>query len=82
MIDFIEESTEYLNKAKELIRTSDIVVFSHPYLYRLSKYVSEDKLVIYEAHNAEYLLKTDYIKNNVWKVKLSISRRKPAEMQT
>jgi glycosyltransferase involved in cell wall biosynthesis len=76
MIDFIEESTEYLNKAKELIRTSDIVVFSHPYLYRLSKYVSEDKLVIYEAHNAEYLLKTDYIKNNVWKDKVKYIEEK------
>lgn len=70
MIDFIEESTEYLDKAKELIRASDIVVFSHPYLYSLSKYVNEDKLVIYEAHNAEYLLKKDYIKNNVWKDKV------------
>lgn len=66
MIDFIEKSAEYVDKAKELIRASDIVVFSHPYLYSLSKYVTEDKFVIYEAHNAEYLLKKNYINNDVW----------------
>jgi len=62
MIDFVERSTDYVQKVRELIDGSNVVIFSHPYLYRLRKFVGDDKVVIYEAHNVEYLLKRDYIK--------------------
>lgn len=61
MVDFIEKSSEYVQKAKELMRESDIIIFSHPYLYELHKLASDEKKIIYEAHNVEYTLKKDYI---------------------
>lgn len=63
MIDLIEKSKDYVQKARELINDSDIIIFSHPYLYELRKFVGDDKLVIYESHNTECILKKDYIKN-------------------
>jgi glycosyltransferase involved in cell wall biosynthesis len=63
MIDLIEESKDYVKTAKEIISESDIVIFSHPYLFGLSKYVENSKLIVHESHNIEYLLKKDYIQN-------------------
>lgn len=65
MIDLIEMSKDYVQKAKNLIDESDIIIFSHPYLFGLSKYVEKNKLIVYESHNIEYLLKKDYIQNHV-----------------
>jgi glycosyltransferase involved in cell wall biosynthesis len=64
MIDFIDLSKEYVENVKELAVDSDIVVFSHPYLWPLNKYIGSNKTVIYEAHNLEYLLKKDYLKDS------------------
>lgn len=65
MIDLIEKSKDYVQMAKNLIDESDIIIFSHPYLFGLSKYVEKNKRIVYESHNIEYLLKKDYIKNQV-----------------
>jgi len=65
MINLIDKSPEYVSKAKKLIENSDIIVFSHPYLYRLSKFVNDHSLMIYEAHNVEYLLKKNYINDRL-----------------
>ena len=64
MIDLVEKSEEYVKKVKVLAKGSDIVIFSHPYLYGLRKYLGREKLVVYEAHNVEYLLKKDYVKGS------------------
>lgn len=64
MIDFVDYSKEYIEKIKELAADSDIIIFSHPYLWPLNTFISSDKYVIYEAHNLEYLLKKDYVKDS------------------
>jgi len=63
MIDHVELSQEYVTKVKEYLKDSDIVIFSHPYLYSLKSYLQKDQISIYEAHNMEYLLKKDYVKD-------------------
>jgi glycosyltransferase involved in cell wall biosynthesis len=42
---------------REQISESDIVIFSHPYLYPAVKPFITNQKTIYEAHNVEYLLK-------------------------
>jgi len=64
MIDFVDHSKEYVEKVKELAVDSNIIVFSHPYLWPLNKFIGSNKTIIYEAHNLEYLLKKDYIKDS------------------
>ncbi|AAM04600.1 glycosyltransferase [Methanosarcina acetivorans C2A] len=70
MIDFVDYSKEYVGKIKELAVDSDIVVFSHPYLWPLNKFINKNKKVIYEAHNLEYLLKKDYVKDSGYITKI------------
>lgn len=64
MIEFVDCSKEYVEKVKELAADSEIIIFSHPYLWPLNKFTNGNKTIIYEAHNLEYLLKKDYIKNS------------------
>lgn len=66
MIDFVDCSKEYMEKVKELAHDSDIIIFSHPYLWPLNKFIDNNKIVIYEAHNLEYLLKKDYVKDSTY----------------
>jgi glycosyltransferase involved in cell wall biosynthesis len=56
--------------ANKLMEKTDIIVASHPFLYHLiSKYVG-DKLVIYDSHNVEYILKKSLFPNNKTSIKL------------
>lgn len=71
MIDCIDLSKEYVEVARQLMKQSDIVIFSHPYLFTLSKYLEEDKIVIHESHNVECLLKSPYIQNQKFLEKIS-----------
>lgn len=64
MIDFVEKSKDYVNAVKQFVNGSDIVIFSHPYLFGLSKLIEKDKLIVYESHNVEFLLKKDYVKDH------------------
>lgn len=64
MIDFVEKSKDYVNAVKQLVNSSDIIIFSHPYLFGLSKLIEKDKLIVYESHNVEFLLKKDYVKDD------------------
>jgi len=63
MGELVEKSPEYIHKVKNLAIDSDIVIFSHPFLYSLKKFIDSRKKIIYEAHNVEYLLKHDYIRD-------------------
>ncbi len=70
MIDLVEFSKEYVENVQKLAVDSDIIIFSHPYLWPLNKFIGSDKTVIYEAHNLEYLLKKDYIKDSTCLTKI------------
>jgi glycosyltransferase involved in cell wall biosynthesis len=63
MIDHIETSKKYVDHVRDLIGQADFVIFSHPYLYPLRKYVDGSRTVVYEAHNVEYLLKKDSLRD-------------------
>ncbi|MGD9778260.1 glycosyltransferase family 4 protein [Methanomethylovorans sp.] len=61
MIDLVERSENYIEKVKKLADDADIVIFSHPYLFVLKNWVDlNEKIIVYESHNVEYLLKKDY----------------------
>ena len=51
------ETQAYREALKASMEKSDLVVFSHPYLYPLGKEYLQGKPFIYEAHNIEYLMK-------------------------
>lgn len=51
------ETQAYCEALKASMEKSDLVVFSHPYLYPLGKEYLQGKPFIYEAHNIEYLMK-------------------------
>jgi glycosyltransferase involved in cell wall biosynthesis len=62
MVDCVEKSSEYIQKVREKVPESDIIIFSHPYLFHLKQFINiTGKKIIYEAHNSEYLLKKGYI---------------------
>lgn len=70
MIDFVEKSPQYTTEVRKMMNVSDIIIFSHPYLFPLAKYIGDHSKVIYEAHNVEFLLKSDYVNNKNWDNKL------------
>jgi len=70
MIDLVERSPQYVNEVKNRIAKSDIVIFSHPYLFPLKKYINNNLKIIYEAHNVEFLLKRTYLNNGDWDIRL------------
>ena len=53
----IEKTTEYCKELERAIRESDIVVMSHPYLYQYAKQFITKQQLIYDAQDAEYLIK-------------------------
>lgn len=56
-LKFGGETKTYSEALRASIEKSDLVVFSHPYLYPLGKKYLQGKPFIYEAHNIEYLMK-------------------------
>ncbi len=61
MIDLVERSENYIEKVKKLADDADIVIFSHPYLFVMKNWIDlNEKIIVYESHNVEYLLKKDY----------------------
>ena len=64
MIENVPFSKNYLLKVDEFLFQSDIIIFSHPYLFDLVKRVNEKQIIIYEAHNAEYNLKKQYLEKS------------------
>jgi len=57
MITLSHLTPEYEKALKKSIETSDLVVASHPYLYRVIQKYLGDKPLVYEAHNVESELK-------------------------
>ena len=48
---------KYVNRLKELVKASEIIIFEGPWQYPLVKDDLNDKLVVYDAHNIEYVLR-------------------------
>ena len=48
---------KYINRLKELVKSSEIIIFEGPWQYPLVKSDLHDKLVVYDAHNIEYVLR-------------------------
>lgn len=51
------ETAEYKKRLQESIQKSDLVVFSHPYLYPLGKQYLDGRAFIYDAQDVEYQIK-------------------------
>ncbi len=51
-------SPDFIKTLRLTVRESDVVVFTHPWVYPLAKDLLKDKLVIYDAHNFEYGLRS------------------------
>jgi glycosyltransferase involved in cell wall biosynthesis/GT2 family glycosyltransferase len=51
-------SPEFLRTLHKSVEQSDVVVFTHPWVYPLAKHLLKDKVVIYDAHNFEYGLRS------------------------
>jgi hypothetical protein len=47
----------YVKRLKELVVSSDIIIFEGPWQHPLVKDLLDNKLIIYDAHNVEYLLR-------------------------
>lgn len=55
-------SSDFIKNAKSKIKESDIVVFSHPWVYPLVKdSLTKDHLVIYDSHNVEGVLRHELL---------------------
>ena len=48
---------KYLNRLEELVKLSEIIIFEGPWQYPLVKDYLHDKLVVFDAHNIEYILR-------------------------
>ena len=73
MIENVSLSKNYLIKVDEFLSQSDIIISSHPYLFDLVKRVNEEQKIIYEAHNAEYNLKKQYLEKS--KIETDLANR-------
>ena len=47
----------YLERLKDLVVSSDIIIFEGPWQYPLVKDLLSKKLIVYDAHNVEYFLR-------------------------
>ncbi len=61
MIRYAKLTTRYVETLDTLAQQSDLVIFSHPYLYPV---YNAKTPFIYEAHNIEYELKQSFIPNS------------------
>ena len=61
MIEHVEKTHEYIETIKKISRESDIIIFSHPYLFNVKKFIDPGKKVIYDSIDTEYLQKRNYI---------------------
>ena len=52
---------KYLKRLKHLVNNSEIIIFEGPWQYPLVKGDLNDKLVVYDAHNIEYVLRNGNI---------------------
>ncbi|HKD84625.1 MAG TPA: glycosyltransferase [Terriglobales bacterium] len=51
-------SPEFVRALHQTVASSEVVVFTHPWVYPLAGDLLKDKLVIYDAHNFEFALRS------------------------
>ena len=51
-------SSEFIRTVHKSVEQSDVVVFTHPWVFPLAKHLLKDKVVVYDAHNFEYGLRS------------------------
>jgi len=56
-------SPEYVAKAREVARDADVIVFSHPWIFPLTRDVLDfsRQLIVYDSHNVEGVLRYDLL---------------------
>ena len=55
-------SPEYIARVKKELQDSDVVIFSHPWIYPLVKdYLKENQVIIYDSHNVEGYLRAQVL---------------------
>ena len=64
------QTEQYVKSLKTSIEKSDLVIFSHPYLYPLAKQYLNGKPFIYEAQDVEYVIKNGILPESSVKQKL------------
>ena len=52
---------KYLNRLIDLVKLNQIIIFEGPWQYTLVEKYLENKFVVYDAHNVEYLLRSNNI---------------------
>lgn len=62
LCELFQLSNEYIEEAIQEIQDSNIIVASHPFVYPIIKnIVNDSKIIWYDAHNVEYLLKSSML---------------------
>jgi glycosyltransferase involved in cell wall biosynthesis len=62
---FMFLNPRYRAKIKNLSEKSDILVATHPWMFSSLRKIRKNKILIYDAHNCEYLLYKEYFKNTL-----------------
>ncbi len=57
-------SQNFVRALRKTVAESEVIVFSHPWVYPLAKDLLEGKLVIYDAHNFEYALRSKLLSSS------------------
>ncbi|MDR3450656.1 MAG: glycosyltransferase family 4 protein, partial [Alphaproteobacteria bacterium] len=59
-------SPDYVAKAREVARDADVVVFSHPWIFPLTRDALDfsRQLIVYDSHNVEGALRHDLLKDH------------------
>ena len=58
-------SRKFVRELRAATVSSDVVVFTHPWVYPLAKGSLQEKVVIYDAHNFEWKLRSDLLSSTV-----------------
>lgn len=66
----IEYTPDYISALEKSIKNADIVVFSHPYLWKVAEPFLKNKIIIYEAQDVEYKIKKEMLPENECSIKL------------
>ena len=65
MISLCDLTPEYGEQLKQSMAKSKIVIASHPYLYpQIKEYLRDDQILVFEAQDVEYKLKSTMLNNS------------------
>ena len=65
MLTLCDLTPEYGEQLKQSMEKSQIVIASHPYLYpKIKEYLRDDQILVFEAQDVEYKLKSTMLNNS------------------